>query len=292
MDKVLLITGVFTLAILLRRAGIVREKAIGWLVRYVMTISLPCLTLMTIGSLDLKHAHFDIVVIAWLVMAGGAICSFWAGRAAGLEEKRLRSFMLAATFPNTGFLGYPFAYALYGVTGLSSAVIYDQMGMFPVFITLGFFIAGGKASLFNTISFPPLIALIAALALNWAGASPGGAMAAILSGIGWTTLPLTIFIIGLKVRLTASHDIRPALVCLFLRMAATPLLLFLALHLLGKSGLPYRVALMESAMPPALTTGILALQFGLDEDLAVSCISLGTVLSIVLFGIAMAVQPA
>ena len=52
------------------------------------------------------------------------------------------------------------------------------------------------------------------------------------------------------------------------------------------------MALMESAMPPALTTGILALQFGLDEDLAVSCISLGTVISMVLFGIAMALQPA
>jgi len=292
MDKVLLIAGVFTLAILLRKAGIVREKAIGWLVRYVMTISLPCLTLMTIGSLDLKHAHFDVAVIAWLVMAGGAICAFWAGRAAGLEEKRLRAFMLAATFPNTGFLGYPFAFALSGAAGLSYAVIYDQMGMFPVFITLGFFIAGGKTSLFNSLSFPPLIALIVALALNWAGAPPSGTVAAILGSIGWTTLPLTIFIIGLKVRLTSGRDIRPVLLCLFLRMAFIPLLLFLILHLSGKSGLPYRVALMESAMPPALTTGILALQYGLDEDLAVSCISLGTVISMVLFGIAMALQPA
>ena len=50
------------------------------------------------------------------------------------------------------------------------------------------------------------------------------------------------------------------------------------------------MALMESAMPPALTTGILALQFGLDEELAVSCISLGTVISLVLFSIAMALQ--
>ena len=89
MDKVLLISGIFTLAMLLRKAGVVREKAIGWMVRYVMTISLPCLTLMTIGPLDLKHVHFDIALIAWMVMAGGAICSYWVGRAAGLEEKRL-----------------------------------------------------------------------------------------------------------------------------------------------------------------------------------------------------------
>jgi predicted permease len=223
-------------------------------------------------------------------MAGGTICSFWVGRAAGLEQKRLRAFMLAATFPNTGFLGYPFAFALSGAVGLSYAVIYDQMGMFPIFITLGFFIAGGKARLLNSLSFPPLLALIAALALNWAGVAPFGAAAVILGGIGWTTLPLTIFIIGLKVRLTAGRDIKPVLLCLSLRMVLLPLFLFLILHLLGMNGLPYRVALMESAMPPALTTGILALQFGLDEDLAVSCISLGTVISMVFFTIAMALQ--
>jgi len=60
MDKVLLITGIFILAILLRKAGIVRERHVGILAGYVITVSLPCLTLMTIGTLDLKHAHFDM----------------------------------------------------------------------------------------------------------------------------------------------------------------------------------------------------------------------------------------
>jgi predicted permease len=290
MDKVLLIACIFSLALLLRKLGIFRERIIGMLVRYVMTISLPCLTLMTIGALDLKHAHFDIAIIAWLVMVVGTLCSFGVGRAAGLEENRLRAFMLAATFPNTGFLGYPFAYALFGTTGLSYAVIYDQMGMFPIFITLGFIIAGGKNSPLNSLQYPPLIALITALVLNWAGISPSGTVAAILSGIGWTTLPLTIFILGLKVRLTAARDIRPVLWCLLLRMGAFPLLLFLVLHLLGKNGLPYRVTLMESSMPPALTTGILALQFRLDEELAFSCISLGTVASMIIFSIIMALK--
>ncbi len=290
MEKVFLITGIFTLAMILRRFGLVRGKLVETLVRSVMTISLPCLTLTTIGSLDLKHAHFDVVVIAWLVMIGGGVISFCAGRAAGFEEKRLRAFMLAATFPNTAFLGYPFAYSLFGATGLSYAVIYDQMGMFPLFITLGFFMAGGKQSLADAVRFPPLIALIVALFLNLAGIPPAGRVAAILAGIGWTTLPLTIFIIGLKIRLTKSHDTRAILYCLMIRMAVVPAVLFLALHLLAMEGIPYKAALMESAMPPALTTGILALQHRLDEELAVSCIGLGTLIGMILFVIAMAVR--
>lgn len=287
MDKVLLITGIFSLALLLRRCGAVREAHIGMLVRYVMTVSLPCLTLTTIGALDLRHAHFDIAVIAWAVMAVGALLSYAIGRAAGLTEKRLRVFILASTFPNTAFLGYPFAYALFGGAGLSYAVIYDQMGMFPFFITLGFFIAGGKESLSHILRFPPLIALVAALLLNWAGFPPSGTMAKILGGIGWTTLPLTIFIIGLQVRFSAFRDFKVVLACLALRMLSVPLLLFLILHLMGMDGLPYKTAILESAMPPALTTSILAVQYRLDEELAVACISVGTVISLFMFSFAM-----
>lgn len=287
MDKVVLILGIFTLAIILRRAGVLREKHIGWLVRYVVTLSLPCLTLNVIGALDLRHAHFDVVVIAWVVMLAGAALSWGVGWWAGFEGKRLRVFTLVTAFPNTGFLGYPLAYALFGGAGLSYAVLYDQMGMFPIFLSLGFFIAGGKESLLESLKFPPLIALAIALALNVAGLRPSGTFASVLGGIGWTTLPLTIFLIGAKLRFTALRDTRPLVLCLLLRMLVIPAILVAVLYLMGKSGLPYRVAVMETAMPPALTTSILAIKYRLDEDLAVACISAGTLICLVVFSAAM-----
>lgn len=287
MDKVFLIIGIFTLAIILRRTGVLREKHIGWLVRYVVTLSLPCLTLNVISALDLRNAHFDVVVIAWLVMFGGAALSWAAGRWAGFEGKRLRVFMLVTTFPNTGFLGYPLAYALFGGTGLSYAVLYDQMGMFPVFLSLGFFIAGGKESLLESLKFPPLMALAVALAINLAGFRISDPFAPVLAGVGWTTLPLTIFLIGAKLRFTALRDTRPLVLCLLLRMLVIPAILIAVLHLMGRSGLPYHVTVMESAMSPALTTSILAIKYRLDEDLAVACISAGTLICLALFSVAM-----
>lgn len=287
MDKTFLIIGIFTLALILRRIGILREKHIGWLVRYVVAFSLPCLTLNVIGAVDLKNAHFDVVVIAWLVMLGGAALSWAVGRWAGFEGKRLRVFMLVTTFPNTAFLGYPLSFALFGATGLSYAVLYDQMGMFPVFLSLGFFIAGGKESLLESLKFPPLIALAAALALNLAGFRFSGAPAAVIGGIGWTTLPLTIFLIGAKLRFTALRDTRPLVLCLLLRMLVIPAIVIAVLYLTGKSGLPYRVTVLETAMSPALTTSILAIKYRLDEDLAVACISAGTLICLVMFSVTM-----
>ncbi len=290
MDKVFLISGIFSLAIILRRVGAVREKHVAMLVRYVLAVSLPCLTLMTISTLDLGNAHFDIAVIAWAVMLAGAGTAYLVGKATSLEGARLRVFMLVTTFPNTGFLGYPFAFALFGSTGLSYAVIYDQMGMFPIFVSLGFLIAGGRESLRHAVRFPPLIALLAALALNGAGYTIAGPTAQFLQAVGWTTLPLTIFIIGYRVRLKALRDYKPLVWCLILRMLVLPAVLVAILHVLGKSGTPYQVTLMESAMPPALTTSILALQYRLDNDLAVACISVGTIISMIAFSIALFFQ--
>ncbi len=290
MDKIFLITGIFCLAMILRRTGSIREKHMGMLVSYVVTISLPCLTLMTITGLDLKKAHFDIAFIAWAVMLTGAAAAYLIGRAASLEGPRLRVFMLVTMFPNTAFLGYPFVFALYGATGLSYAVIYDQMGMFPVFVSLGFLIAGGRESMRHAVKFPPLIALLAALAINGAGYAITGPTAHLLKAIGWSTLPLTIFIIGFRVRLTALRDYKPLVWCLLLRMLILPALLFALFHVLGKTGAPYQVTVMQSAMPPALTTSILALQYRLDNDLAVACISVGTIISMIAFSAAMLLQ--
>ena len=290
MDKLFLITGIFTLAIILRRAGLVREGHITILTRYIMWLSLPSLTLTTIGSLDLQNGHFDIALIAWGVMLGGASLSYLAGRFIGLEGKSLRVFILATTFPNTGFLGYPLAYALFGATGLSYAVIYDQMGMFPIFITLGFFIAGARENLLRSPLFLPFLALIAALFLNWSGIHFSSPFFFILKVIGWTTLPLTVFIIGLRIRPISMRDSKPVVACLVLRMCVFPILLFLLLNINGKSGLPYQVSLMETAMPPALTTGILAILYRLDEELAVACISAGTLICMLLFSITMLIR--
>ena len=283
MDKILLITGIFCLALILRRAGVVREKHLTLLVRYVLTFSLPCLTLLTIGTLDLRHAHFDIAVIAWVVMLAGAVISYAVGKLIRLEDARLRVFILVSTFPNTALLGYPLSYALFGETGLSYAVIYDQLGMFPVFLTLGFFIAGGKKSLFHCLKFPPFLALLAALALNIAGISFSASITTVLGWLGWTTLPLTIFLIGARVQFSSLRDIKPIAACLSLRMFLIPLLLLITFELMGKHGLPYQVTLLETAMPPALTTSIIALQYRLDEEFSIACISAGSLLCILLF---------
>jgi predicted permease len=285
MDKFLLIIIPFLSAMALRRLGVIREKHAVFITSYVINFSLPCLTIMTIGGLDLKHTDFTVVLVAWVAMAVGACISYYTGRFLKLTVGKLRSFILVVTFPNTCFLGYPLTFAVYGGTGLPFAVIYDQMGMVPLFLTLGFFVAGGKKSLGSALKFPPFIALLFALLLNLTGLTITAPFAPVLKGAGWTTLPLTIFLIGIKVTLKSVRDYKNVAASLALRMIVLPALIFISLAGLGIKGLPYDVALLESAMPPALITSILALKYNLDEEFAIASISAGTILCMVVFAL-------
>jgi predicted permease len=283
MDKVLLIICPFLAAVILRSIGKVRGNHAILVTNYVLNFSLPCLTIATISKLDLKGNHFEVAVIAWAVMTTGAVLSYATGKLLKLTGGKLRSFILLATFPNTGFLGYPMSYAAYGGSGLVYAVIYDQMGMFPFFLTLGFFVAGGKESLGSALKFPPFIALLFAIILNIAGISMPDFIAAALKVAGWTTLPLTIFLIGLRITFIGMRNFRYIAVGLALRMLIFPILLLIVMTAMGRKGLPYDVALMETAMPPALTTSILASKYMLDEELAIAAISVGTLLCMIAF---------
>ncbi len=269
----------------LRKAGVIRDRHSRFITSYVINFSLPCLTMMTINRLDLNNIDFKVVIIAWAVMAAGARLSYFAAKTLGLTGGKLRSFILVATFPNTCFVGYPVTFALYGSAGLTYAVIYDQMGMVPLFLTIGFMVAGGRKSLISALKFPPFIALLFALLLNKTGFSIPGAVAPILQWAGWTTLPLTIFLIGVKITLKAVHDYQNVAASVALRMIAIPALLFALLALLGITGLPYKVALLETTMPPALVTSILALRYNLDEEFAIASISVGTILGMFVFAV-------
>ena len=285
MDKFLLIIIPFLSAMALRRIGTISDKHAVFITSYVLNFSLPCLTIMTISGLDLKNTDFTVVLIAWVVMAAGACLSYFTGRILRLTGGKLRSFILVVTFPNTCFIGYPMTFALYGGVGLPFAVIYDQMGMVPLFLTLGFFVAGGKKSLGSALKFPPFIALLFALLINLIGLTIPAPIASVLKVAGWTTLPLTIFLIGIKVTLKSVHDYKNVAASLVLRMIVLPALLFVSFTVLGIKGLPYDVALLESAMPPALITSILALKYNLDEEFAIASISAGTVLCMVGFAL-------
>jgi len=240
----------------------------------VIYFSLPVLAFREMRRLPLDPETFGVVFVAWTVILFSLGLSFLVGRLMGFGGGTLRSFLLVASFGNTAFLGYPFAYAFFGSEGLTYAVLYDQLGSFPLVVSLGFLIARGGFSLRDVFLFPPLPALVAGV-LSRGFPLPGG-VELFLDMVSASLVPVVLFAVGLRFEVSDLRgSLKGALSALAVKMAVSPFLALVLMEVLELKGVGYRVALLESAMPPMIMAGVLALRYRLDEGLALCAITLG-----------------
>ena len=223
----------------------------------------------------------------WLVFAVSAGL-FWAvGRALGLSRATTGALSIVGGLGNTSFVGLPMIETFYGPSGTPVGIMIDQLGTYLVLSTAGIlvisFYAGQSVSardvLRRIVTFPPLIALVVAVALrtvalpDWAGS--------VLARLGGTLAPLALVSVGLQMRLGALRGNRgPLLMGVGFKLVLAPLLLLLVYAgAIGMRGPVTEVTLLESAMGPQIGGAIVASQYGLNAPLISLMVGVGTLLS-------------
>ncbi len=277
-ERVLFVALIFLSAYLLKTIKLFREEDSKVFINYVLYFSLPALVLEKVREVKIGTEAFAVVLTAWAVITTSILLSLLLGRLMGMEERSLRSFVLVSSFGNTAFMGYPFTFAFFGDEGLRYAVLYDQLGSFLLVISVGFFVATGRFSLREILTFPPFIALGLAFLLR--SYQLPQVLETFFEISGRSLIPVVLFAVGLKFSFgNLFASLKGAFLSVSVKMLFVPLLLLIVFKLLGLSGLSYKVAFLESAMPPMVMAGVLAIKYGLDESLAISAITLGMVLS-------------
>ncbi len=277
-EKVLFIVLVVLSAYMLKRLRLFSEEDSKVLVNYVLYFSLPALVIQKVREVNLGSDALSVVVLAWGVIGVSLLVSYLAGKLLGLEEKSLKAFVLVSSFGNTAFMGYPFTFALFGDEGLGYAVLYDQLGSFLLVISVGFLIATGRFSVKEVVGFPPFLALLFAFATR--DMPVPAFVQTFLEVAGSSLIPVVLFAVGLRFSPEGVFSsIKGAFASLLIKMLLVPLGLLFFLKAWGLATLPYKVVLLESAMPPMVMAGVLALKYELDHALAISSITLGMLLS-------------
>ncbi len=277
---VLFVVLIFSVAYILKSVKVFREEDSKVFIDYVIYFSLPSLVFQKIRELSLSKESTGVVLVAWVVILSSMAVSFALGRLLRLEERSLRAFILVSSFGNTAFLGYPFTFAIFGEEGLRYAVLYDQLGSSLLVVSIGFLVATGEISLRKTLLFPPFLALIGGFLMR--GIEIPEALNIFLDVSGMSLIPTVLFSIGLKFSpryILRSTGATP--LSLLIKMLLAPLEVLLFMKLLGLGSLPFKVALLETSMPPMVMAGVLAVKYGLDERLAISAITLGILLSFI-----------
>lgn len=186
------------------------------------------------------------------------------------------AILLAGTFGNVLFMGYPTLTFLYGDHGGSYAAFADVLASTPILWTLGVWIAtrlghdGGHGhSLFRIVlTLPPVWAFLLGFAVNFAGLEVAPLIKA-AKLMGQATIPIMLFALGLSIPWGNLRPCPPVAVAVTVKLVVAPLLVWLLARQLFQPLADAQIAaLLEVAMPTMLMAASFADRFHLDARAA------------------------
>jgi predicted permease len=268
------------------RLGAMPKGAADTLNRFVVYVCLPALVLRLVPKLAWEPGLAVLAVTPWVLLVVGVVLVLFLGRALRFSRGVVAALLLCVPLGNTSFLGFPMVGALVGPDAVRLAVVYDQVGSFLILSTYGLFVVtrfagGGTPTLgavaLRVVKFPPFIALVVALIPF----HRPPALESVLRQLGEALVPVAMFAVGLTLTLRIPREPVALALGLAMKMLLFPLLVRASCSALGLHGVPVRVAVLESAMPPMITAGALATMAGLAPELAAALVGYGVLLALV-----------
>jgi predicted permease len=232
-----------------------------------------------------------LITASGIFIGGGLlyILLFRTPLAANFSRESKAAILLAGTFANVLFMGYPTLTFLYDDRGGSYAAFADILASTPLLWTLGVWIAtrlgheGGQGqSLFRTVlTLPPVWAFLLGFAVNFAGLEVDPLIKA-AKFMGQATIPIMLFALGLSIPWGNLRPCPPVLAAVGVKLMVTPLIVW---GLIQAGFEPVAeaqaAALLEVAMPTMLMAASFADRFQLDARAAALTAAWSTLLFMV-----------
>lgn len=263
---------------------ILPNLAAAYLGKFLFWLGVPIGIIAFLRSADLSGPIWVAPVVAWVaILLGAGLAWVWMRQKSYQNKPFQVSFLLASMVGNTGYLGYPINLALVGEKYFGWAVFYDLLGTTLGAYGLGVVLAAylgrqlqsGWQLIRVVLTNPALWSLGIGL---WFRQIPLPEPAeASLQALGWTVISLSLLLIGMRLsQLHSLRNLQPASVSLGIKMLLVPLLLGVGISLLGISGPPQLVMVLQMSMPPAFATLVIAEAYDLDRELTVTALAAGS----------------
>lgn len=288
-DAFALILAMLTLGMLFARLKLLPANAPEVLNLVVLYVCLPAAVLIYVPRLQVDVSLLGVIVTPWILAVATVLLVGLATRQFGFRPDEHAVLLLCVALGNTSFIGYPMVRALLGEDALPYAVVYDQFGTFILLSTFGLYVLAkysGDAKptardvVMRIVKFPPVWALLFGLTLM--PEQPAHWIASALQKLSDALLPLVMLAVGLSIQLKLPRDeVKPLAVGLVLRLLVMPALALPLSLLFGMQGTMLHANVLESAMPPMITAGALAIAHNLAPRLAAAMVGYGILLSIV-----------
>jgi hypothetical protein len=278
--------------IALRQSGQLPENAPAAFNTYVINVALPALALAHLHRTELTLELMASAAGAWLMLGAAALFFAFVARRARLDAAATGALVLTGGLANTSFVGLPMIEAWIGRDGLPYGIVIDQLGSYLALSTFGLLVAArysGQAMNWRVMArriatFPPLIALVAALALRPVTFPP--ALDEALARLGATVAPIALLSVGCQLRFGALRArLNDLALGLGYKLLLGPLVIAVLCALLLPLPSPsasraMTVVIFEAAMGPMIGAAVVANHFRLDGEITSLMVGIGIPLSL------------
>ena len=245
----------------------------------------PCLVFTLIVNSQLSAAEFgQIVAFTVLLVAGMGVLARVVAAPFRLDRPTLAGFLIVVMFSNAGNYGLSVVLFAFGRDVLARAVVYFVTSALLMY-TVGSVVAssgrrGLGGALHGLLQVPAVWGLAAAAVVVGTGITLPPAIGRPVDLLGNAAIPSMLLVLGMQFEKGASPE-RPGLVAAAsaLALLASPALGLLLAWLLGLDGITRQAVVVESAMPTAVITTIIAIEFDIAPRFVTSVVVVTTLAS-------------
>jgi predicted permease len=201
-----------------------------------------------------------------------------------LDRRGLTAFLLVVICSNSGNYGLPVTLLAFGRDALTFASVYFVASSMFTYTGGVFLAASGKRSVRDALTgvarIPAVYGAAAALVTLSLGVRPPGVVMSPVTLLSDAAVPMMILVLGMQLE-RASWPERPGVVAaaVLVSLVLTPLMALGIAHLAGLQGDALRAGVLQTSMPTAVITTILAVEFDVHPDFVTSVVFVGTLLS-------------
>ena len=276
---ILLISGA---GFLLGKLLTIDSRSLGRIVFYIFNpiLVFDLLLKTKLNSADILKTVGFVVVLSILI----GLLAFLLGKLSGFERPMVLAIVLTAAFGNTGNYGLPLVSFAFGQDALAYATLYFVISTI-LFNTAGVLIASlghmnFKEAVLGLFNIPTIYAVLLAALLNRFQIILPTSLSRTVDLAANGSIPAMIILLGLELsRIQWSHSARAVGLSAGLRLLAGPIIGFVLAVVFGLRGAARQGNIVEGSMPAAVTTTVLATEYGLDTSLVTAIVFVGTILS-------------
>jgi predicted permease len=254
--------------------------------RVTFYIFSPCLVFTSLYKSQLTYDEFGrLALFTVLVIATLGLLAFLFGKLLGLDRSTLIGLVVINMFGNGGNYGLPLILFAFGETALARAVIYYVTSTIMVY-SVGIIVASTnrqstfKESVLAVLKLPVIYGVLIAVILKLTDLELPLMIFRAVDLLSGAALPVMLIVLGLQLAETRQvKNLRVITAASVFQLLSGPIVGLLVAALVGLTGPARQAAVVESAMPTAVITTILAVEYDIDPAFVTGIVLVTTLLS-------------